>query len=130
MRRHWLIRSLASLLAIWLPLVLGEPGLVHACPMHGGPVATVSASHHGMDAGAHASHDAPAGEHGHHTCTCVNTCGATGLAVLVPERPAVPVAAAVSVAVAPQSPETTFPRLAAPYFLPFANGPPPRTSVA
>ena len=27
----------AVLLAAWLPLIVGEPGVVHACPTHGAP---------------------------------------------------------------------------------------------
>ena len=36
MRRHWISRSLASVLALWLALCLAEPVQLHICVMHGG----------------------------------------------------------------------------------------------
>ena len=131
-------RPLNALFALWFALVLGDPGVLHACPMHGGHggshatvAATTSATASSHD--AHASHDASgvaaAAEQSQHpdappACTCVGHCCAASVVAPVPTVAAVhvPTAAAESRHVSarpscdvPASPDR---------LLPFANGPP------
>src|ERR1700754_5062453 len=79
-RRHrpfWL-RAIAAILAVWFPLVIGEPSLLQPCPTHG--------------AAAHASHGATTKAHGHdqappnthHDCTCIGCCAAGSPAAAAP----------------------------------------------
>ena len=121
-------------MALWVALVLGEPSLVHSCPVHGGGAAAVG--QHGDMAGmaghAAATHGAPAsnrdgGQRHHHACTCPGDCTSTGTgpAALLPS-PDVTVDAAERLVVAAAAPtaESRRARPAPPHALPFANGPP------
>jgi len=129
-RARW-TRPVAALFALWFALVLGDPGLLHSCPTHGGhgsANATASAgAEHQM--ATHAEHDASRhGDHGHHgktgPCTCVGQCCAAPALVSLPAVPPLHVPTAVALAEptlhvaiepAPASPASR---------LPFANGPP------
>ena len=53
MRRTSWFKPIAVLLAVWLPLIVGEPGLVHACPTHGAP--TIVRAQHILGHPGHAS---------------------------------------------------------------------------
>lgn len=112
-RKAW-FRTLATLLAVWLPLVAGEPGVLQPCPMHGAARAVIATlrgqpvepgmvgetampdqmpthQHHGVPstASAGADHSAPASGHGHHSCSCIDGCSAASVvAFVVPEPPA------------------------------------------
>src|ERR1041384_1608949 len=97
MRRSPWFRSLAILLAAWLPLIAGEPGLLHPCPMHGAGHAVMAslrgesapASHpmaHHMAAG-NESHQSQAPSHDHHNCTCIGGCTVASAAFLAPSAP-------------------------------------------
>jgi len=136
-RARW-TRPLAALFALWFAFVLGDPGLLHECPMHGGhgvasTATTTSVEHHSS---AHAQHAAAehAASHGashdasHHgktgPCTCVGQCCVAPSVAPLPTVAALHVPATVSRAeparlvafvVAPAAPDTR---------LPFANGPP------
>jgi len=132
-----LSRPLNALFALWFAIVLGDPGVLHACPMHGGhrgaghssAAATAPAGHEG-----HAMHGAPAAEQGtseaaqHHdtpaACTCVGHCCASATAAPMPLIAAVHVPEAVAevrhLLAAPSSDVPSSPALR----LPFANGPP------
>ena len=72
MRRKSWFRAVASVLAIWFPLIVGEPSVVHVCPTHSGVAmstpSTVAMAHHHV-----ASHDSPPG-HDHHECSCISCC--------------------------------------------------------
>jgi hypothetical protein len=140
MRRSRWTRPFAALFAVWFALMLGDPGTLHSCPMHGGhgghggaPAAAATASGHGAH-GAHAMHDvasADAMSHDgaqHHgktgPCTCMGQCCAASILAPLPAVAAlhVPVTVArveqpllVAVGDAPASPDLR---------LPFANGPP------
>lgn len=131
-RARW-TRPLAALFALWFAFVVGDPGLLHACPMHGGhggviPVATSGAEHHAPAHGDHASmghassHDAS--HHGSAQCTCVGQCCMAPSVAPLPTASAMHLPATVSLAepalvvafvVAPAAPDTR---------LPFPNGPP------
>jgi hypothetical protein len=129
-------RPLNALFALWFALVLGDPGVLHSCPMHGGH----GSAHAGSVAatptlhGAHAAHAAPAADAGapeaaHHgdtpaPCTCVGHCCAAPAVA-----PVSPVAVlAVPEAVADVRHPVSTPSRDAPASpdlrLPFANGPP------
>jgi len=76
MRRTSWFRSVAAVLALWFPLVVGEPSLLQPCPTHGAVVGAMQ--HHGSPASAHSGHGAT--HHNdqaptqHHQCTCLGCC--------------------------------------------------------
>ena len=83
-RRRW-FRPLVALLQLWLVGAISAPGLLPACPMHGGAAfagAThASAAHADMDsaqmAGMAGDEHARAHHHGHQShrcCTCPGDC--------------------------------------------------------
>lgn len=140
-RARW-TRPFVALFALWFAVVLGDPGLLHSCPMHGGHGAAhamASATDAQQARGAHDAHmmhevadgamqhDAQQGAPHHDRtgpCTCVGQCCAMSAVASVPAVAAVHVPTAVSRAEpplvvalghAPASPDTR---------LPFANGPP------
>ena len=145
-------RPLAAFLALWVALVVGEPSLVHSCPVHDGMAAAGHGSHvaamatvmempassrsaHGADAStttAPADTPAPSHQDGHHGCTCPGDCSAGSASA--PALPAPPTGALVVAtyrAVAGARPAAASrPRLAPPHALPFANGPPAAPSRA
>lgn len=130
-RARW-IRPLSALFALWFAFVIGDPGLLHACPMHGGDAMAHSAAsaggaqhmmHAAHGAAGHVSHDAS--HHGKSApCTCVGQCCVASAVAPLPTVAAlvVPVTVAraepallVAFVAAPAAPDTR---------LPFANGPP------
>jgi hypothetical protein len=132
-RARW-TRPLAALFALWFAFVLGDPGLLHSCPMHGGHgmagmAASAGMQHHSAGNAEHASMDhATSHDASHHgssgLCTCVGSCCVAPAVAPLPNVPALHVPAAVAHAepvervafvVAPAAPDTR---------LPFANGPP------
>lgn len=132
-RTRW-TRPLAALFALWFAFILGDPGLLHACPMHGGhgvasATASAGAEHHMAAHGVHASasHDASpdASHHGKTApCTCVGLCCIAPALASLPAVAALHVPVTISRAepaqlvafvVAPAAPDLR---------LPFANGPP------
>jgi hypothetical protein len=73
-RKAW-FRTLATLLAAWLPLVSGEPGVLQPCPMHGAARAVIATLHGravepgmvaGTDAGTSDGVSAMPPSHQHH----------------------------------------------------------------
>jgi|SRR5579872_5452141 len=127
MRRTPLFRLLASALAFWLPLVIGEPGLLQPCPMHGMGVAISGAMHGHMDAHAsmHTEHQTHTPTHQHAHCTCIGCCCAPATASLIDTPPACPVAVVTEQVAAASFP--TAPQLARPapeFSLPRTTGPP------
>src|SRR6185295_8893519 len=97
MRRKAWFRFVASMLAVWFPLVVGEPSLLQPCPMHSAAAVAQSSAHamHGA-ASAHTGHQganvsatAPdgGGTHNHQMCSCIaNCCGAGSLTTAVAPR--------------------------------------------
>jgi hypothetical protein len=128
-------RPLNALFALWFAMVLGDPGVLHSCPMHGGhgaahPSSAASAADGASEHAGHATASmAGSSEAGHHgdtpaPCSCVGHCCAAPAAapvgtagtLVVPDtvaRVRRPLAAPPSRA--PASPDLR---------LPFANGPP------
>jgi len=140
-RARW-TRPLAALFALWFAFIVGDPGLLHACPMHGGhgvasATATAGAGRHSATHAGHASMDhaatPDASQHtsqhtSHHggtgLCTCVGQCCVAANVAPLPTVSAMHVPTVVSRAeptlrvafvVAPAAPDTR---------LPFPNGPP------
>jgi hypothetical protein len=123
-------RPFAALFALWFAAVLGDPGVLHSCPMHGahaGQATTAAATGHeghGVAATHHASgeksqHQAPTGP-----CSCVGHCCATNAVASVPMVASFTVPVHVALPNArPEFPSDAIP--ASPDLrLPFANGPP------
>jgi hypothetical protein len=119
MRKKSWFRALATVLAVWFPLIVGEPGVVHACPAHGGVAAAAStmAHHHG------ASHDSQPG-HDHHDCTCISCCVGSVVASPAPAAPATVFVAAIRDADTAHLAVASLPRQAPDYSRPFTTGPP------
>jgi hypothetical protein len=124
-------RALALLLGCWLAMVMVEPPVLHACPMHG-PKAGGAHGAAVADASpaAHAAHgDAPerGAPGGGHQCSCLGDCGSAGVqgALLPATHPArwAP-AAVVRPAPVPSAIVVALPQ--GDHVLPFANGPPHR----
>jgi hypothetical protein len=122
-------RPLAALLAIWLPLFIGEPNLLSPCPSHGAYAVTHAAAgsvhHHGhesMAAQGGSQQSAPA--HDEKDCSCIGCC-APGVA-----RAAVTDAAVVAVATVAYEPAVSFspvetePQPAPDLSRPYPTGPP------
>jgi hypothetical protein len=119
-------RLLSSLFALWFAVVLGDPGMLHSCAMHGGEHAghgTAAAQHH-MAGMAHEAPAEPQRDQAPPVCTCVGHCCATTAPAPLPlvatlELPALDVAHAapnvVPAEIAPAAPD---------HLIPFANGPP------
>ena len=128
MTRSWVERALAAVMAVWFVLVTIEPAALHSCPMHGGhtaahAAATAPAAAHAPD--HHAGHavtpEAPPAAAQH--CTCLGDCAGGALAVL-PSRAHTPWPAAVAAVSSLPPLEAGFTPPAAPFALPFGNGPP------
>jgi hypothetical protein len=130
MRRSFWHRALAALMAGWLAIVMAEPAVLHACPMHGGAHAAAQGgegSAMAMHGVAGHSSDAPPPARGHQ-CTCLGQCcapvGVAAPAALVALGPALERAAARDAGL----PDFEYVPVAAAHVLPFPNGPP--SSVA
>lgn len=137
MRRSLWFRTAASLLALWIPLITGEPGLLQPCPMHGaGQLVMASLGGHPAEHSQHApthSHHAtasaeqshvPASNHNHHSCTCIDGCTVSGVAFVAPTLPVTSVASAeVNVGRSVPSVETLA-RPAPAFSRPYTTGPP------
>jgi hypothetical protein len=135
MRRRGWFRPLGMLLTLWFPMVTGEPGLLHPCPMHGAAARVVAVAHHVHGAATSSAHvhgatqastnatDHSLPGHDHHSCTCISCCSASAAL-----RAPVPAAVAVAVieygvARAILSVES-LPRPAPEFSRPFTTGPP------
>lgn len=123
MPRHWSVRVLRAFVALWFVLSVGEPSVVHFCPMHGGMLAELAG------ASPMAGMAMPGPHHGngssHHHCTCIDSCDAAGAAAVLPSlhvslTPATWTLAATPVATTAES----LPRPAPPNAQPPGTGPP------
>lgn len=140
MPRAWSVRVARAFVALWFVLSVGEPSVVHFCPMHGGilgelrgasPMADMvmegSAARHRTTRSQRAeTGDARHGEDHqaqHHHCTCINCCVGADAAAL----PSVHVELAPAtwtLAAAPAASAETLPRPAPPHAQPPGTGPP------
>lgn len=149
MVRHqtW-FRTLATLLAVWLPLVAGEPGVLQPCPMHGaeraviaslrgeavapGMVGNAMASttghmHHAATAPESASADrsSSAPDGGHHCCSCIDGCSAaSAVAFVVPEPASAQIVVVASSAGSSVPTVESLARPAPEFSRPYTTGPP------
>jgi hypothetical protein len=116
------VKHLAILLPLWLALAVGEPSLVHQCPMHAGGHAPAQRS---AGQGEHAHHGAPSTPEQRHpqSCNCITGCVGAA-AIVVADAVVVPVARVVPLA--PMTPTTSLfvAQRAAHPPLPYPNGPP------
>jgi len=122
MRRKSWFRAVATVLAVWFPLIVGEPGVVHACPAHGGgatsTAATVAMAHHHA-----ASHDSQPG-HDHHDCTCISCCVGSIVAAPAAITPVTAFVEAIFDLGAKSAPVPSLPQQAPEYSRPYTTGPP------
>jgi hypothetical protein len=129
--RHF-ARPIAMLFALWFAIVLGDPGMLHTCAMHGGHgghgAAPATTGHDVHVAHGVSHHQAPAEAPqpaAPAPCTCIGHCCAVTVAVPLPTLGTVP----VPVAVAEERHPLDAPAIEAPAApdrrLPFSNGPPP-----
>jgi hypothetical protein len=124
MRRHWSSRLFSACLAVWFVLSVGEPSFLRLCPAHGGaagPHDMGGAHGHAMHGGP--TNDSPTPAHHAHHCSCISCCVGSGSAS--PAPPPVSLADAIAFVASTQlATSETLPRLAPPYTLPLATGPP------
>jgi hypothetical protein len=118
-----LSRPLSALFALWFALVLVDPGVLHACAMHGsGHAPAAAASDVTADHGAH--HDAAPEKDAATQCSCVGQCSVAPAVAPLPDVAtfAVPtrVAQAAALFAEPADLVASSPDVS----LPFANGPP------
>lgn len=129
MRRTPWFRPLASILTLWLPLILGEPSLLQPCAMHGAAVVAAAhvsdaprqhAGHHGMADADHGSDS----QHRHTNCSCIGCCTSSPAIAPSFDAPiATIVVATYPVASTPVA-AAALPRPAPEYARPYTTGPP------
>ena len=136
MRRKAWFRFVASLLAVWFPLVVGEPSLLQPCPMHSvaAAAAVTHSGDHSMHGAMHNSNghsgvsvsQAPDGgaSHTHHICSCIGSCGASSVSSAVAPRAPEPVIIATVAAHGACPVADALPRPAPEYARPYTTGPP------
>lgn len=132
MRRHWSLRLLGTLSAVWFILVGIEPATFGACPAH--TTASPSAAHSGhsmhMAAGTAVSHHARSAgktsqssdEHGPHQCTCPGSCCGPTLISAPSAQP--PYTTTSTFAAKQQAVERVYRAAWTDFVLPFATAPP------
>jgi hypothetical protein len=98
---------------------IGEPNLVHRCPMH-----DTAGAHdaHGEHA-AHGQHGSQPAPHSHQCCSCIGAC-TTAAGAVVPTVALVPTAIVSLADPAAPATQVQFARFEAQRVLPYANGPP------
>jgi hypothetical protein len=143
MRRHWLSPIAAPAMALWVALVVGEPGIVDPCPVHGNvasaagvasetaPPADAHAAAHATapavaGGGAHGGvpHSAPAPQHQHKDCNCLGCCTGGVVAAILPTIQVVAFTATISEPEFGRPPVEIRARVAPAHTLPYTTGPP------
>jgi hypothetical protein len=123
------------LFALWFAVVLGDPGMLHTCAMHGGhgghgasPAAAPATTAHGGHMAHGAAHQSAPADASHPAapapCTCIGHCCAVTVAAPLPALDVVPVPVAVAEERHPLDAPTVEAPAAPDRRLPFANGPP------
>ena len=115
------MKQLVLLLPLWLALAVGEPSLVHPCPMHGALVQATSGGEHG----AHQHHGAVPGQNqdSRHECSCIDGCAASATAFVA--APAEVPLATIALREPRTLPASDFrARFISARVLPYPNGPP------
>lgn len=138
-RSRW-ARPLVALFALWFAVILGDPGMLHSCSMHGGhggaiEVAAAPSGHdmHGAE-GMHATHAAESADAVSHqgaphhggtgVCTCMGQCCAASIVAPLPTVAALHVPASVALVEPPLLVAFDDAPASSDLRLPFANGPP------
>lgn len=115
-----MVRALAAAFTLWFALVLIEPAVLHACPVHNPAPVPTSAGE-----GAHHGHEAaPAPDH--HSgaqCLCLGDC-TTITGVGLPSSIATLVVPTTTSGRDTGLPDYAYLPVAAAHVIPFANGPP------
>jgi hypothetical protein len=129
---------LSTLFALWFAVILGDPGVLHSCAMHGAggghgghgsaAATTAPAEMHGMSHDmSDMAHGAPA-ESPHDrqppVCTCVGHCCATTATAPLPRVATIELPTLDVPHVAPSVGPAEFAPAAPDHLIPFANGPP------
>jgi len=140
-RRSWISRSLASVLALWLAICLAEPVQLHICVMHGGlamqQMAAAGTHGHSSTVQHHSTHGFaghfnhnPSGDNESQQCSCLGDCNSgrapIGIAAVGVSLPVVAIVQGSATDFAYDSPRI----VAAKFLLPFGNGPPAGSSPA
>jgi hypothetical protein len=122
-------RLFAALFAVWFAVIIGDPGVLHSCAMHG-------AGHggHGAATTTHAAHGGHAAAAGHHPdtsapaqpgpCSCVGHCCAATAVAPLPLAPALELPTTAPAPAEPLPPAASDVPASPALRLPFANGPP------
>ena len=120
-------RFFRLMLGVLLVFVVGEPGIVDACPIHGNIALLTGravpqggghqvAAHKGTPAGAHHEHNG--------SCSCLGLCTSGALAVVLPSPAITPVAVEVTSTESLRFFVEVRWHTAPPHARPFATGPP------
>ena len=121
-------RLVAALCALWLAISIAEPGLLHACPMHGAAATATPVDAPAQGRHVHGAADAD-GTHPHAPrdgaplCVCIGDCAAPTTAGVAAARVTLATVAVVDAA-DPGLPDHASVHVARALLLPFANGPP------
>jgi hypothetical protein len=140
-RRSWIFRSLASVLALWLAICLAEPVQLHICVMQGGlameQMAAPAVHGHSSTVQHHSTHGFaghfnhnPKSDNESQQCGCLGDCN-SGRAPIGIAAPGVSLPTVAIVEGSGTDFAYDSPRLVAPQFLlPFSIGPPAGSSRA
>jgi hypothetical protein len=125
MRRKPWFKSFATLLAVWFPLVVGEPSLLQPCATHGAVQATTDGhGGHGAPQAEASEHDPGTPDGTHHECTCIEGCCASFAAPTAPSAPETLVAALEPDAAPQYATVEALPRPGPEFSRPYNTGPP------
>lgn len=120
MRQKRWFRAVAASLALWFPLIVGEPSVIHACPEHGGVAQTPSAvmvHHHRAPGDSQPSHS-------HHDCSCISCCVCSVAAAASPAGPTTAFVVEIRDPSLGHSPVASRAYQAPEYSRPYTTGPP------
>ena len=134
-RRAVWFRPLATHLAVWLPLFVGEPNLVSPCPTHGALAVAYGKAHGSAGARHHHGHasmaSADASRHGSRPpghdekdCACIGCCTPGAARVAVADAPIAIVTIATYEPELGFPPADTHPQPAPELSRPYQTGPP------
>jgi len=140
MPRLFVIRVFRALLAVWFVLSVGEPSVVHICPMHASAAAELAEAGIGDTAMAHGSREMAhhaarhaghgsstdshsSGQHQHH-CTCISCCVGSATSILAATPPRLVTPPVVTVAARRVTRADLLALEDPPHLLPPGTGPP------
>ena|SRR5687768_12251281 len=136
MRRSRIERAFAALMLLWLTVFTVEPDALHSCPLHSrSPAAErdVEATSHGAHGAAPRAQpgDAQNGQSSdQHQCVCIGQCRAGVPLIALPSATQIVPAVGDWLVRVELERDPSAIVAVAPFFLPFANGPPVGLRVA